>query len=552
MRRVLLSTAIALWGSTILADDQALLLGVERYANLDRVNGAADFADAESGLKAVGFDVKTQINGAGADMSRRLTAFVGDLGGAERVIVGMSGAFVTDGGRTWLLPVDATDPILFGLVGAVSLESVMRTMVATPGQSLLVLGADRSANDRYGPYMRDGIGTLDIPNGLTVITATAEGAAELLQDLAEPGADVMALVRANSRLSAQGFVPDSLVLVPEDVTPVVAPAVPEPTENERAAETALWEGAQALDTADAYRNYLRRYPNGNYVEQADALILEITTQPNRAERLAEDALDLSRDARRDIQRDLALLNFDPRGIDGIFGPGSRSAVTNWQQENGFSQTSYLTLEQINQLDAQAARRAAELEAEAERARAEKEQLDRAFWVETGAQGDEPGLRAYLARFPDGSFASQATEQLSVIEEGKRQAAAAEDKTAWDNATEANTEANYRTYLQVFPAGAFVAEAEARIAALNAPAPANDAAIAAEDALGLDGITLRLIEARLSQLGLAPGKVDGGLDEDSRRAIRNFQEDRDLSVTGYIDEQTIVRLLADGFQALGRN
>ncbi|MBB5721077.1 peptidoglycan hydrolase-like protein with peptidoglycan-binding domain [Loktanella ponticola] len=552
MRRVLLSTAIALWGSTILADDQALLLGVERYANLDRVNGAADLADAESGLKAVGFDVKTQINGAGADMSRRLTAFVGDLGGAERVIVGMSGAFVTDGGRTWLLPVDATDPILFGLVGAVSLESVMRTMAATPGQSLLVLGADRSANDRYGPYMRDGIGTLDIPNGLTVITATADGAAELLQDLAEPGADVMALVRANSRLSAQGFVPDSLVLVPEDVTPVVAPAVPEPTENERAAETALWEGAQALDTADAYRNYLRRYPNGIYVEQADALILEITTQPNRAERLAEDALDLSRDARRDIQRDLALLNFDPRGIDGIFGPGSRAAVTNWQQENGFSQTSYLTLEQINQLDAQAARRAAELEAEAERARAEKEQLDRAFWAETGAQGDEPGLRAYLARFPDGSFASQATEQLSVIEEGKRQAAAAEDKTAWDNATEANTEASYRTYLQVFPAGAFVAEAEARIAALNAPAPANDAAIAAEDALGLDGITLRLIEARLSQLGLEPGKVDGGLDEDSRRAIRNFQEDRDLSVTGYIDEQTIVRLLADGFQALGRN
>jgi len=429
---------------------------------------------------------------------------------------------------------------------------VMRTMTATPGQSVLVLGADRSANERYGPFMSDGIGTLDIPNGLTVVTATTDAAAQLLQDLAEPGADVMAMVRSNSRLSAQGYLPDELVLVPEDATPVAVPETPEPTEDERAAETTLWEGAQALDTAEAYRNYLTRYPDGAYVEEAEALILEINTQPNRAERLAEDALDLSRDARRDIQRDLTILNFDPRGIDGIFGPGTRSAVTNWQQENGFAQTSYLTLEQINQMDAQAARRAAELEAEAERARAEKEQLDRAFWAETGAQGDEPGLRAYLERFPDGSFASQATEQLGAIEESKRQAAAAEDKTAWDAATEANTEASYRTYLQIFPNGAFVAEADARIAALNAPEPANDAAIAAENALGLDGITLRLIEARLSQLGLEPGTVDGGLDEDSRRAIRNFQEDRDLNITGYINEQTIVRLLADGFQALGGN
>jgi peptidoglycan hydrolase-like protein with peptidoglycan-binding domain len=347
-------------------------------------------------------------------------------------------------------------------------------------------------------------------------------------------------------------VPQSLVLVPNDVTPIVLPKTPEPTENERAAETTLWGGAQALDTADAYRNYLTRYPDGVYVAQAEALILEITTEPDRAERLAEDALAMSRDDRRDIQRDLTILSFDPCGIDGIFGPGTRAAVTNWQQQNGFTQSSYLTREQINRLDAQAARRAAELEAEAERARAEKERLDRAFWVETGAQGDEPGLRAYLERFPDGAFAGQATEQLGEIEFAKRQAAVAEDKAAWDQAADTNTAGGYQTYLQVFPTGAFAAEAGARIAAINAPEPSDDAAIAAETPLGLDGITLRLIEARLAQLGLEPGAVDGGLDVDSRRAIRNFQQDRKLNITGFIDEETIVRLLADGFQGLGRN
>jgi peptidoglycan hydrolase-like protein with peptidoglycan-binding domain len=552
MRRAFMTTAIALWGTTSLANDQALLLGVERYANLDRVSGASDVSAAEDALRAVGFDVQVQVNGAGPDMTRRLTGFVSGVGGADRLVVGMSGAFVTDGDRSWLLPVDVQDPILFNLAGAVSVQSVLHVMAATPGHAVLVLGRDTRTNDTYGPYMRDGFGDLDIPNGVTVITANAGAAADVLQAMVAPGADVMALVRSNNRLSAQGYVPQSLVIVPADVTPVVVPDAPVPTPDEQAAETTLWEGAQALDTADAYRNYLTRYPDGAFVLEAEALILEITTEPDRAERLAEEALSLSRDDRRDIQRDLTILNFDPRGIDGIFGPGTRSAVTNWQQQNGFAQTSYITREQINQLDAQAARRAAELEAEAERARAEKERLDRAFWAETGAQGDEPGLRAYLERFPDGAFAAQATEQLGVIEAAKRQAAEAEDKTAWEQAADTNTVAAYQTYLQVFPNGAFAAEATARISAINAPEPTNDAAIAAENALGLDGLTLRLIEARLAQLGLEPGNVDGGLDEDSRRAIRNFQQDRELAVTGFIDEQTIVRLLADGFQGLGRN
>lgn len=552
MHRILLTATMALWGTTTLANDQALLLGIERYANLDRVSGATEITDVADDLRAVGFDVQVQANGGAVDLTRRLTGFVAGLDDAQRLVVGLSGAFVTDGERTWLLPVETDDPILFNLGGAASIESLLQVMARTPGQSVLVLGRDTTANDRYGPFTRAGVGDLQIPNGVTVVTSNTRGAADLIEALAAPGADVMDLVRSSGRLTAQGYTPQSLVIVPADVEPVTAPETPEPTADERAAETTLWEGARALDTAEAYRNYLSRYPDGTYVEEAEALILEITTQPDRAERLAEEALNLSRDARRDIQRDLTILNFDPRGIDGIFGPGTRAAVTNWQQENGFSQNSYLTREQINQLDAQAARRAAELEAEAERARAEKERQDRAFWAETGARGDEPGLRAYLERFPDGAFAAEATDQLTAIEDAKRAAAAAEDKAAWEQAAADDTLASYRTYLQLFPEGAFAAEANERITAINAPAPSNDAAIAAEQALGLNGITLRLIETRLAQIGLSPGDVDGTFDEDTRRAIRNFQADRDLSVTGFINEQTIVRLLADGFEALGRN
>lgn len=45
----------------------------------------------------------------------------------------------------------------------------------------------------------------------------------------------------------------------------------------------------------------------------------------------EAALDLTRAQRREVQIRLALLGFDPRGIDGLFGPDTRAAIAQWQR-----------------------------------------------------------------------------------------------------------------------------------------------------------------------------------------------------------------------------
>jgi peptidoglycan hydrolase-like protein with peptidoglycan-binding domain len=46
-------------------------------------------------------------------------------------------------------------------------------------------------------------------------------------------------------------------------------------------------------------------------------------------------------------------------------------------------------------------------------------------------------------------------------------------------------------------------------------------------------------------------VDGTFDADTRRALRNYQRDRGLPVTGFLNEPTLVRLLADTLgQSLG--
>lgn len=43
-----------------------------------------------------------------------------------------------------------------------------------------------------------------------------------------------------------------------------------------------------------------------------------------------------------VQTALEQLGFNPNGLDGVFGPGSRTALTNYQAANGLQQTPNVT------------------------------------------------------------------------------------------------------------------------------------------------------------------------------------------------------------------
>ena len=547
MRRFLLIPALALMPLAALADDTALILGTDRYEVLGRLPGAAGVVDAGQGLTALGYTVVSLPNGRAENTAEALAQFMTTATGADRLLVALSGRFVTDGRRTWYLTAESAEPALLALgAQALSVESVLAVLARAPGRAVLLLGVDVGQDATFDGWLSEGVGALQVPQGVTVLLAHPRDLAEFMTgDLPVPGADLAQLVADNGSLTVQGFLPLGLVFMPD--APVVIPVIVEPVVQDTAAEAALWEGAVALDTVEAYRNYLRRHPTGAFADQAETAIAAIIAEPNRADRMAEDALALTRDQRRNIQRTLSLLDLNPRGIDGIFGPGTRSAIINWQQDNGFAQTSYLTSEQINRLEAQAARRSAQLEAEAERARQEQARLDRAYWEETGARGDEAGYRAYLDRFPDGVFAEDAADQLTLIEDDKRRESEAEDRAAWDRTRAVDRIESYETYLRAFPGGVFTEEAQARIAELTQAAtdagPNQDAA-ALEAALNLNLLAARLVEVRLDQLGLNPGEVDGRFDNHTRRALRRYQRERDLPVSGYLNEPTVVRLLAD--------
>jgi peptidoglycan hydrolase-like protein with peptidoglycan-binding domain len=350
---------------------------------------------------------------------------------------------------------------------------------------------------------------------VAVFTGTARGiAATVAEGLLEPGRSLRDVAEdLPSGVAAEGFLSGRAAFLPGEggevvvVARPVEPADPAPVEPEPLAPPA----EQAPDPE-----------------------------------AAEAALGLSREARRSVQRDLELLGYDPRGIDGVFGRGTRAAIRGWQGDNDVPATGFLTGNQIVLLQEQGEARSAELEAEAARREAEEDRRDAAFWQETGAGGTEAGLRAYLERYPDGLYAERARAALGPFEAERREQAAAADRAAWDAAREADTARAYEDYLAGNPEGAFRREAEARREAL-AGREAEDQAIAAaraeEAAVAGNVIAKLLIEQRLTQLGYEPGAIDGAFDEATRRAIRRFQRARDLPATGYVSQATMARFLA---------
>jgi peptidoglycan hydrolase-like protein with peptidoglycan-binding domain len=371
-----------------------------------------------------------------------------------------------------------------------------------PGAAALLI-ADETGRIRLGPGLTAGAAPAPAPQGVTVFTGTARGLAATVEALLEPGRSLGNVAGdLPSGVAAEGFLSDRVAFLPGEgaeavVIPEPAPAAPPPV--------------QALD------------PEG-----------------------AESALGLSREVRRAVQRDLELLGYDPRGIDGVFGRGTRTAIAAWQRANRAPETGYLTGNQVLLLQEQGAERSAQLDAEAARRQAEEDRQDAAYWQETGAAGAEQGLRAYLARYPDGLYAARARAALEPFEEARRAEAAAADRQAWDAARGTDTVEAYRAYLAQNPEGAFRRDAEARIAALSGD-QADDQAIAAaraeESAVAGNPIARLLIEQRLNQLGYQPGAADGAFDEETRRAIRRFQRARDIVVTGYVSQATMARLLA---------
>lgn len=316
-----------------------------------------------------------------------------------------------------------------------------------------------------------------------------------------------------------------------------------------AREEAYWRIAETQKTLAGYEDFLSRYPSGAYSELARIKIREMKAadaQPQvSAAEQAEIDLKLSRDDRKQIQRDLTILEHDPRGVDGLFGPATRRAISSWQLANRFSETGFLDRRQLDLLRDQAQVRSEQLAEEARRKAEEQRQADIRFWNQTGSSGQEADLRVYLRNYPDGIYAEEARRQLDVIERARIEQSQGPERTAWQRAEAIGTVDAYNEYLGRYPNGLFAGTARERIEALRQDEQDRDRLNEAqreEDRLGLNTQAWLLIERKLEKEGLDPGPIDGTPTDKTRRAIRKYQSSAGLPVTGYMDRSTLSRLI----------
>lgn len=532
---------LCLFAFPVFAEDRALLIGNETYAEAGRIPGAAVVPDAEVAIKAAGFRVLTGLDQTTDDLRGLMSGLMAETLGDGRLVILLAGHFAQNGSQTWFLGTEADTPDTAMIAAqAIDLQDIFTMAARVPGGAVVLLATE----DRrlpLGPGLIPGIGDLTPPQGVTLIEGDAETIISFAAGPMMERGQSLATLLTDTGFRTGGFLAPLVAFRADEAGTTPRPVVPDPDET-------LWQATKLIATVEAYQAYLARYPEGRHAAEARDGIARILAEPQRDARVMEDALALSRDARRAIQQGLAVLGFDPKGIDGVFGQGSRTAIASWQQRFGHGPTGYLTREQIVQLSSQADRRRAELAVEEAARAATAEAEDRAYWDQTGNSGDEAGLRAYVARYPEGVFAALATDRLAVFDAARTTELAAADRAAWDVARAGNAVSAYEEYLRQHPQGEFANQARARIAALSGEAALDDPtarAQAAEIALQLSPAARTLIEGRLTSLGLQPGPVDGQFDAETRAALRAFQAGRTLPGTGFLDERTMIGLLAGG-------
>lgn len=586
MRLSLLLTAALCAATGVQAENRAVVVGNADYQNAPDLAGA-DTSALATILRGAGFSTAQGIDQRTTDMrlTLDLLARTDDMPGAR--IVSMSGRFVNSPDGTWFLGTEADSPDTSTVRDqGIPLSLIMQLMAdATPG-AVLLLGTDNQAMPRQ-PGLETGIGTPAAVDGVSVITGSPEATAKALRELAAGRSVGQALAIDPGLALLPG---GNAALLP--AAPAARPAPPDRTADPVEADRAAWAAAAGADTPESYGGYLGRYPTGLYAEAAQArrkqlqernaaMVLDRNVWANAAatnsraayqgyltrftngayaasaeRRLAElrqasrpapprppiqparpetpqtteAGLRLDRNARLSLQRGLSRLGYEPGDADGNLGGRTRAALTQWQRSHNFNANGYLTLPQFRALLSQVAY----LDGDNGR-------RDRNYWLQTGANGGMPGLRAYLKRYPEGRYAPDARRQLNAPVVGPiLDPAIRGDAMTWRWARRQDTTGAYGIYLDRFPTGNYANEARQRRSHLLTGI---EAARREEDALDLQPQTRRLIEERLGMAGLGPGPVDGRFTEETRQALRSYQASRNLRVTGYLSQQTVGSLLA---------
>lgn len=477
----------------VVAADLALVIQNSRYQSRAQIRDFGSRGNVHvAAYQTAGFEVIDLRDTNAAALKEGLMEFERLSRDADRVVIDFTGYTASNGETLFVLPTDAASgSIVQRYFDSASLDLLYNLVKHRPARSAVVVA---TPNRRAPGHIEAGP---HIPQGVLVMSGPMSDVRRAVTSQLLNGVATNAI--ASETVSVSGFTSDmtldAAVLAPA-AAEAVRPSSPQRQTNRAVLEEMTdWRTAAATGTEAALRGYLNKYPNGIFTREAEARLNELTP----AEQRIEAALNLTRTQRRDVQRHLTLLGFNTRGVDGIWGAGTRRAISDWQRSEGMRVTGYVDGAQIRIMAGQASAKQAQIDREREAAAKAAEQADLDYWQRTGAGGQEAGLKAYLERYPEGLFAPQAKRVLADIEAAKPQ----------DD-----------------PLAEYAAN---------------------ERALGLTPQMRTLAEQRLRAQGYETGRVDGQFDDQTRSALRKFQRNSGLKVTGYMNRDTVGALIVSSFR-----
>jgi len=530
------------------ADDQALIIANKGYYSTTSGPSTELATRAANKLQQAGYRVSVVNNANLSELNASIDGFAGSALPRDHVVYVFLGHVLNDGNQAYLTPVSLSGPTAETIdQSSYPVSELLEKASQHSGASAVFLGWSRVKRKIFGAReygfrgsagLSGGTGVQDVPQGVLLVDGRDILVSNAIEShYFEPNRSTKTVAEALSgQVRSQGFLSLHAYLERAGQEQVEEPEISIDIEE------AFFNYAKEENSIEVYTAFLNKYPNGKYSTSVRTTLLKLKAEakldPN--ERI-ENALNLSKDDRKNIQRALTVLGFDTKGVDGIFGPSSRSAIKRWQAKQRFASHGFLDGAQQKLVLRLGVQKRREIAAEEKRKREEEAKSDRLFWKLTGLSGEEEDLRLYLDKYPKGIYAQEATSKLKQLRKQKVQEFnPAAEILYWRKAVQVNTIDGYRDYLRRYQRGMFSVEAKNRIRALSKDdkRALSEQAKKTEASLNIKKPIWLIIELKLSGLGYQIEKVDGVVDKGTRKAIRGLQEANNLPVTGFMDRETL--------------
>jgi uncharacterized caspase-like protein len=407
---------VALLGTVLASSAQAerrvaLVIGNGAYTQAAPLaNPANDARAVSAALERLGFEVVSGFDLSNADLRKTVRAFADKLVGANVAMFFYAGHGLQVAGDNYLIPVDAAIRTEADLdFNAVKLDLITRQLDREAKVKIIMLDAcrdnpfekelTRSMGKTRSATVKKGLAEISNAGGTMIAFATDPGSvaldgdgkhspftSALLKHIETPGVEIGLMMRrvtkdvfestgerqrpwTNASLTGELYLKGGETA---GVPPAPAPTATAPSGfDDRQIELAMWQAAEKSGQSADYEEYLKRYPNGQFAglarnrlealkkggsvntAAADPTRSADQSQKSNTDEAAELQIGMTANDRVGVQRRLTLIGFDTRGVDGAFGPGTRNAISRWQQSRSFAPASgYLNAQQYQALIAQ--------------------------------------------------------------------------------------------------------------------------------------------------------------------------------------------------------